>query len=184
MLCSCYLRSLDTELFVAFCPFFPSSPVGDLLLGGNPFLAGDICFTSVCFRGSDRTAFPKVLVGVVSREDLLPAVLVTVVVVCLVATVCFLPLVSVTVILFPLLLISLLNSAFLLAIAVWALVPKAAVVRPGSMLRRAVLVRPAAIGTERVVISIGMLQNKNICKLIKGGDIQSITRDVTVIAQH
>ena len=131
VLCSCYLRSLDTEPFIAFCPFFPSSPVGDLLLGGTPLiLAGDICLTSVCFRGSDRTAFPKVLVGIVSREDLLPAVLVTVVVLCLVATVCFLPLVSVTVILSPLLLISLMNSAFLLAIAVWALVPKAAVVRP------------------------------------------------------
>ena len=133
---------------VAFCPFL-SSPVGDLLLvlGGKPLiLAGDICLTSVCFRGSDRTVFPKVLVGVVSREDLLPAGLVTVVVVCLVATVCFLPLVSVTVILSPLLLISLLSSAFLLAIALWALVPKAAVVRPGSMLRRAVLVRPVAIG--------------------------------------
>ena len=73
------------------------------------------------------------------------------VVVCLVATVCFLPLVSVTVILSPLLLISRLNSAFLLAIALWALVPKAAVVRPGSMLRRAVhvLVHPAAIYRNR-----------------------------------
>ena len=39
---------------------------------------------------------------------------------------------------------SLLSSAFLLEIAVWALVPKAAEVRPGSMPRRSALVRPEA----------------------------------------
>ena len=85
---------------------FLFSPVGDrallgvLLLGGTvDFVFGELCLTRVCLNGSVLTvADNPVLVGVVSLEDrllppLLPGiVLVTVVVLRLVAIVCFLPL--------------------------------------------------------------------------------------------
>ena len=80
---------------------------------------GEACLTSVCLRGSVRTADPAVLVGVASRDDLLeppPTGLDTAVVVRLVATVCFLPLGSVRVsVSAPLLAASRLSSAFLVA---------------------------------------------------------------------
>ena len=86
--------------------------------------------------------------GVASRDDLLeppPTGLDTAVVVRLVATVCFLPLGSVRVsVSAPLLAASRLSSAFLVAMAVWALVPKAAVVSPRSIPLRDVLVRLSA----------------------------------------
>ena len=96
--------SLDDVVLAVFL-----SPVGDrallgvLLLGGSAVLVfGEPCLTSVCLRGSVLTT--PALVGVVSLDDkllpLLPAagrVLVTVLVLRLVMTVCFLPLGSVIV---------------------------------------------------------------------------------------
>ena len=99
-----YMCSLDDVVLAVFL-----SPVGDrallgvLLLGGSAALVfGEPCLTSVCLRGSVLTT--PALVGVVSLDDLLlpllPAagrVLVTVLVLRLVMTVCFLPLGSVIV---------------------------------------------------------------------------------------
>ena len=96
------MYSLDDVVLAVFL-----SPVGDrallgvLLLGGSAVLVfGEPCLTSVCLRGSVLTT--PALVGVVSLDDLLlpllPAagrVLVTVLVLRLVMTVCFLPLGSV-----------------------------------------------------------------------------------------
>ena len=147
------MHSLDVAAVDDLDSLFLTSPPGDiallgvLLLEGEPDLVlGEACLTRVCFRGSERTVAPRVLVGVVSREDLLPRDFVTVVVVRFVTTACLLPLVSDTVRLSPALWASLMSSTFLLDIAVCALVPKVAVVSPGSMPLRAVLVRPEAEG--------------------------------------
>ena len=99
-----YMCSLDDVVLAVFL-----SPVGDrallgvLLLGGSAVLVfGESCLTSVCLRGSVLTT--PALVGVVSLDDLLlpllpvaGRVLVTVLVLRLVMTVCFLPLGSVIV---------------------------------------------------------------------------------------
>ena len=97
------IHSLEVAPFDDFCPSAGGEKawLGVLLIGGRPDLFGDACRTSVCLRGSDRAVDPTVLVGVVSREDLLPAGLVTVVVLRFVTTVCFLPLGSVSVSLSP-----------------------------------------------------------------------------------
>ena len=83
-----------------FSPVGERALLGVLLLGGTvDFVFGELCLTRVCLNGSVLTvADNPVLVGVVSLEDrllppLLPGiVLVTVVVLRLVAIVCFLPL--------------------------------------------------------------------------------------------
>ena len=93
----------DVVLAVFLSPVGERALLGVLLLGGSAVLVfGEPCLTSVCLSGSVLTT--PALVGVVSLEDLLlpllPAagrVLVTVLVLRLVMTVCFLPLGSVIV---------------------------------------------------------------------------------------
>ena len=88
----------DVVLTVFLAPVGDRALLGVLLLGGSAVLVfGEPCLTSVCLRGSVLTT--PALVGVVSLDDLLlpllPAasrVLVTVLVLRLVMTVCFLPL--------------------------------------------------------------------------------------------
>ena len=103
MLYMCSLDDVVVVLAVFLSPVSDRALLGVLLLRGSAVLVfGESCLTSVCLRGSVLTT--PALVGVVSLEDLLlpllPAagrVLVTVLVLRLVMTVCFLPLGSVIV---------------------------------------------------------------------------------------